>query len=89
MKTITIIPAHGRDYSSQTEAHKAFLSGVDFRVADLSYEDNGKYCSIRDLTKYQVKIRFNKLRNFYFYTYGIKARRSQLTHKQFDTSTFP
>lgn len=68
MKTLTIIPAYGRDYKSKEAAEKDFLDGKDFTVADISCPWDGKYCSIRDLkTDYdQVKIRYDKLTNFTF-----------------------
>jgi hypothetical protein len=61
-----VIPAYGRDYRTEAEALEAWNSGADFRIADISCPWDGSYVSKREITNEQVKIRFNKLRDFVF-----------------------
>ena len=66
VKSIILIPAYGRDYSTAEKAIADFAAGKDFTISDISHKYNGKYCSIRDLKGYKIKIRFNKLADFVF-----------------------
>jgi hypothetical protein len=63
--SITLVPAFHRDYKSQKEAKDAFLANKDFKVADLSHPDDGRYCNMSDLlrtnTTQYVNIRYKKL----------------------------
>lgn len=47
MKTLTLIPAYGRDYKSKAEVLKDWKAGKDFHCAGLFY--SGAAASIRDL----------------------------------------
>ena len=60
MKTITLVPAYGRDYTSKEKAKQAFEDGKDWVISDISNPYNGSYCSIRDIDGYQVKLRYMK-----------------------------
>ena len=64
----TLIPAYGRDYKSLKEVIADFEAGKDFKIADVSSRWNGSYTSIRDFGGVQVKLRYNKLTKFGFYT---------------------
>ncbi len=67
MNTTTVVPAYGRDYSSEREALAAWEAGIDFRVQDVGSAWNDRYCSVRDQTRGQlgqVKIRFNRRAGF-------------------------
>lgn len=54
----TVVPAYGRDYTSAKLAKEAFLSGRDFIISDVSSKWNGMYCSCRDFSGEQVKVRY-------------------------------
>ena len=63
MKTISLVPAYGRDYKSKKEVKEAFNSGKDFKIMDISNPWDGRYASRVELTEYrQVRIRYSKLR---------------------------
>lgn len=63
MRTISLVPAYGRDYNSKKEVKEAFNSGKDFRIMDISNAHDGRYASQPELTEYrQVRIRYSKLR---------------------------
>ena len=64
MNPSTLVPAYGRDYKTPFETVKDFSEGKDFLIADISNRWDGKPCSIRDLEKGTIKIRFAKLRKF-------------------------
>ena len=67
MKTISLVPAYGRDYKSEKEVEEAFDKGKDFRIMDISNPWDGKYASKSELTEYrQVRIRYNKLQDVMF-----------------------
>lgn len=58
---MTLVPAYGRDYKSAKAAQESYLSGQDWRVADISSQWNGSYCSCRDFVGKQVQLRYKKL----------------------------
>lgn len=66
-KTLTVVPAYGRDYTSAADAAAAWSVGKDFRIADISSRWNGSYVAIsqRDaLTETGIShllIRFDRL----------------------------
>lgn len=55
---ITLTPAYGKDYQSESEAVKAYTEGRDFVMRHEGHRYNGGYCSIRDLNFCAVEIRF-------------------------------
>jgi hypothetical protein len=65
LKTLTLAPAYGRDYSSRTAAADDWRAGKDFQIA--SGPDDGRYTSIRDIEAIRaegythLKIRYKKL----------------------------
>tara|TARA_R110002020_G_scaffold414874_3_gene624337 strand:+ start:1320 stop:1532 length:213 start_codon:yes stop_codon:yes gene_type:complete len=62
LKTISLIPAYGRDYNSKKEVKEAYDSGKDFRIMDISNAHDGRYASQPELKEYrQVRIRYYKL----------------------------
>lgn len=65
VKYMTVVPAYSRDYKSEDEARSAWLGGKDFRIADISSPDDGRYTSARDWTgqPVTVNIRYDKLRH--------------------------
>lgn len=53
---LTLTPAYGRDYRSQTAVASDFLAGKDF------IHPSGSYCSIRDFApNVQVSLRYSRL----------------------------
>lgn len=66
---MALIPAYGRDYKSAKEAVEAYLSGVDFILADVSSEYHGRYCSCRDFPNQAMELRYKKLSRLTFGTY--------------------
>lgn len=60
---MNLVPAYGRDYRSKASVEADFRNGKDFRIADISSPDDGRYCSCRDFQKgTRVTIRYAKLR---------------------------
>lgn len=59
----TIVPAYGDDYKTRAQAIAAWNNGKDFRIADISNRDDGRYVNKSDATKSNVTvmIRYNKL----------------------------
>jgi hypothetical protein len=60
---MTLVPAYGRDYTSQAEALKAFNDNVDFQVVDLLR--GGGYATKAELIEQKVDhvcIRYRKQR---------------------------
>lgn len=49
MKTITLLPAYGRDYTSRKAVIADLLAGKDFIIADLFNPHDGRYASIVEL----------------------------------------
>lgn len=67
---LTLVPAYGRDYPTEEFAKKAWEDGRDFKIQCVMSPYNGKYTSIRDLSDFpgdHVKIRYNKLEDFFLY----------------------
>jgi hypothetical protein len=64
MKTITLVPAYGRDYKNQKEVKEAFKNGKDFIIQDISNRYDGKPANNADLADYDfITIRYKQLRN--------------------------
>lgn len=63
-KTLTIVPAYGRDYKNEAEARKAWVGGYDFLTQSYNLKDT--YVSIRDSNEIEklgfsaVSIRYNR-----------------------------
>jgi hypothetical protein len=57
-KTITLIPAYGREYDTERQAVSDFEKGRDWVIASI-HPYQGAYCSIRDLDGYDVTLRYN------------------------------
>jgi len=63
-KTITVTPAYGRDYTTETQVREDWEAGKDFVVADGSSRWDGAYINLEDARRAgieTVKIRFSKL----------------------------
>lgn len=50
-RSISLIPAYGRDYKSKRAVLKDWTNGLDFRIQD--YRLGDRYCSVRDLPELQ------------------------------------
>lgn len=48
-RSLTVVPAYGADYRSQTEARQAWRIGKDFRIRDIGSAYDGRYVSSRDV----------------------------------------
>lgn len=48
MKTLTIVPAYGRDYTTPRAARFDWSRGKDFQIMDISSRYDGAYCSLRN-----------------------------------------
>tara|TARA_R110002110_G_C12990958_1_gene674722 strand:- start:238 stop:459 length:222 start_codon:yes stop_codon:yes gene_type:complete len=46
--TMTLIPSHGRDYTSKAKVLADWNSGKDFTIADMSSPDDGRYINLED-----------------------------------------
>ena len=44
--TMTLIPSHGRDYTSKAKVLADWNSGKDFTIADMSSPDDGRYINL-------------------------------------------
>lgn len=56
---LTLVPAYGRDYSTEEAALAAWRAGKDFMIETAVSPDCGRYCSIRDkLPGGHVRIRY-------------------------------
>ena len=62
MKTITLTPAYGRDYTSKVAVSQDFQLGKDFIIAQYGHPYDGKPCNKADLPEWTVNIRYSKLR---------------------------
>lgn len=62
-KTITVIPAYGRDYKSVKEVKEAYEAGKDFTIQDFFSGADGKAINKEDAERagVQLKVRYSKL----------------------------
>lgn len=62
---LTIVPAYGRDYTSQKQVKEAWNANQDFTIQDMSSPHNGRYINKSDAEKFSpgitVNIRYKKL----------------------------
>lgn len=59
---MTLVPAYGRDYTSQKQVKQAFADNLDFVIADVFDRYHGKPVNREQLTPGQtVTIRYAKL----------------------------
>lgn len=64
MRYLTLVPAYGRDYKSAKSVRDAWNAGQDFRIADISHPDDGRYVNHNDApTGTTFNIRYNALRS--------------------------
>jgi hypothetical protein len=61
-KSITLVPAYGRDYKSQATVKADFDAGKDFIINDMSSQWDGKYANKQNLAGHRVTIRYSNLR---------------------------
>jgi hypothetical protein len=61
MKTLTVVPAYGRDYTTAKAAKADWQADKDFIIADFFNPWDGKYINRPQATDYAVTIRFNRL----------------------------
>ena len=65
MRTVSVIPAYGRDYKSKTDLLADWRAGKDFRLQDVAFGDS--YFSIRNAASLQedgvthLNIHYNNL----------------------------
>jgi len=75
---ITLVPAYGRDYSSQKEVKKAFhIDNDDFQIKSINSKWDRSYANKRDLKATDhnlVKVRYNDLRDSVY----VKIERDRL-----------
>lgn len=45
---LTVVPAYGRDYTSQRAVREAWESGKDFQISDMSSRYDGSYINKSD-----------------------------------------
>jgi len=62
MKSLTVIPAYGRDYKSGKAAKADWNNDKDFIIADMFNPYDGKPINKQDSAGYKISIRFNQLR---------------------------
>lgn len=62
MKSLTVIPAYGRDYKSGKAAKADWNANLDFIIADMFNPYDGKPINKADASGYNITIRFNQLR---------------------------
>lgn len=61
--SIHVVPAYGRDYRSKDAVSRDWYGGLDFRIADISSQDDGRYVSTREIPNGEtVYIRYANLR---------------------------
>ena len=58
--SVTLVPAHGRDYNSKAAVKADWDAGKDFRIATFG-PDDGRYTSKRDWDGQKVMIRYKRL----------------------------
>jgi hypothetical protein len=87
MKTLTLVPAYGRDYKSQNEVIEDWNKDKDFQIANAFSPYDGKYCNQSNLkedkTLTAVNIRYSKLTKiavlYLAKTYTVKPKPIQKT----------
>jgi hypothetical protein len=62
---LTVVPAMGRDYTSDEAVKADWESGKDFTINDMSSKYDGSYINKEDADNagITVNVRYNKLRN--------------------------
>ena len=66
---MTLIPAYGRDYKSVKAVKADWEAGKDFRIADMSSPDDGRYANKDQFAKgTRVGIRYARLTKQTFIT---------------------
>lgn len=62
---LTIVPAYGRDYTSQKAVREDWNANKDFIIQDISSPDNGRYINKSDAEQFSpgitVNIRYKKM----------------------------
>lgn len=65
MKSLTLVPAYGRDYKTKAAVEADLRAGKDFLVQDISAgRDDGRYANLEDLKTGgygEVRIRYKRL----------------------------
>lgn len=75
-----VVPAYGRDYTTEAAALADWKGGKDFKIMDISSPWNGAYCSCRDFTRAQsVMIRYHRRERFVI-TGGLAAASRRPKH---------
>lgn len=59
---MTVIPAYGRDYTTQRAVKADWKSGKDFIVADMFSGAHGRYVNKEDAKGMHIMVRYDKLR---------------------------
>jgi len=59
--SVMLVPAYGRDYKTKKAVKEAWDAGKDFRIADMSSPDDGRYTSKSDWEGKHVAIRYKGL----------------------------
>jgi hypothetical protein len=61
MKTITVVPAYGRDYKNRNDVLADWNANKDFIIQDFFNPYDGKPANKSDLVGYTVNIRYSNL----------------------------
>jgi len=61
MKSITVVPAYGRDYNSKSAVLSDWNDKKDFIIQDMFNPYDGKPANKSDLSGYSVQIRYSRL----------------------------
>lgn len=66
MDYVTLVPAYGRDYKSQSAVLEAWSKGYDFLIQDVHHPNNGSYINKSDAETHGSKpttynVRYKKL----------------------------
>ncbi len=61
MRTITVVPAYGRDYTSKAKMLEDWNANKDFIIQDISNPYDGKPANKSDLSGFTVNIRYKSL----------------------------
>jgi hypothetical protein len=60
--TITVVPAYGRDYTSEEQINEDIQKGLDFKIMDISSPWDGRYINLEDARAAGIKylrVRYN------------------------------